>query len=58
MLKTVTLDVYKRLSVFDMEWMKKVLEACDITEVLIENTDYVLAGIHTETPESFHCTEH
>ena len=34
-----------------MEWMKKPLEACDITEALIDNTDYVWAGMDTETPE-------
>ena len=55
---TETLAVYKWLSVFDMEWVKKALEACDITEGLIENTDYVWAGITTEAPESFNGTEH
>ena len=50
--------VYKWLSVFDMEWVKQALEACDITEGLIENADYVWAGITTEAPESFNGTEH
>ena len=48
---TETLDAYKWLNVLDMEWMKKPLEACDITEALIDNTDYVWAGMDTETPE-------
>ena len=34
-----------------MEWMKKALEACDITEALIENTGYVWIGMDTEAPE-------
>ena len=55
---TETLHVYKRLHVLDMEWMKKTLEACDITEALIENTEYVWAGMETEASESFHSTEH
>lgn len=55
---TETLHVYKRLHVLDMEWMKKALEACDITEALVENTDYVWAGMGTEASESFHSTEH
>ena len=37
--------------------MKKALEACDITEALIGNTDYVRAGMDTEALESFHSTE-
>ena len=55
---TETLHAYERLHVLDMEWMKKALEACDITEALVENMDYVWAGMDTEASESFHSTEH
>lgn len=30
---------------------RKAPEACDITEALIDNTDYVWGGMDTETPE-------
>ena len=46
-----SLDTYKRLNVPDMEWMKKALEACDITEALIENTGYIWTRMDTEAPE-------